>query len=245
MRHGPARRRTIEQRLARIKGGSVLDVGTGPGRFAQVLAGALGGWDEIVGIDTSQEMIDEARATVTQPGIRFALLDAGCLPCGAGRFDTVAMAHGLHHLWRPARVLDELRRVLKPSGTLIVLEPYRDCAQLSQRLWARLHALWAEVDARAGLPHRRTYRRRDVLRLIRRAGFVTECLLDVEPVHEAPANPQAHHELREASMGELRRVRVKQRPAYRRRVEALLERIRRAGALSPTELLVFARRPRN
>jgi SAM-dependent methyltransferase len=53
------------------------------------------------------------------------------LPFPDARFDAVVCLHVLHHLTKPRRGLEEMLRVLRPGGRLLIAEPH---ASLSMRL---------------------------------------------------------------------------------------------------------------
>lgn len=111
-----------------VKPYSVLDVATGPGYVA--LNAAARGATNVVGLDTSEAMLEEAkqfvaaekklrvhRATPVE-NISFALGDASKLPAESASFDGVTMGFVLLHLPDPAAALQEAFRVLKPGGKL-------------------------------------------------------------------------------------------------------------------------------
>jgi ubiquinone/menaquinone biosynthesis C-methylase UbiE len=97
----------------------VLDVGCGDGRLAAELAqaGAL-----VAGADPSRIAIERARAAV--PGGTFEQIGAaGRLPFADSRFDAVTCVHVLQHVEDTQLLLSEIRRVLRPGGTLAVAVP--------------------------------------------------------------------------------------------------------------------------
>lgn len=53
-----------------------------------------------------------------------ALADAYQLPFGEGTFDVVVCAEVIEHMREPARALEEVRRVLKPGGKLLLTTPF-------------------------------------------------------------------------------------------------------------------------
>ena len=83
-----------------------LDVGTGTGAGARVLADLFPG-AEIVGVDVSPGMLAEARRL--QPGIEFVEGDASRLPFGDAEFDVVAHSNMIPFL-------EETARILRPGG---------------------------------------------------------------------------------------------------------------------------------
>jgi ubiquinone/menaquinone biosynthesis C-methylase UbiE len=95
-----------------------LDVGTGAGAFALALAPLV---REVVGVDLVAEMLAEARKRAAE-NADFAEADAEDLPYATGSFDLVCTARTLHHLPRPEVVLAEMTRVLRPGGTMLVVD---------------------------------------------------------------------------------------------------------------------------
>ena len=98
---------------------SVLDVATGPGCFA--IAAAERGATHVVGVDSSEAMIDEARKLMPPAHadvLSFAVGDAAALPAADASVDAVVLGFVLLHLPDPAAALSEAFRVLKPGGRL-------------------------------------------------------------------------------------------------------------------------------
>ena len=84
----------------------VLDVGTGTGEGALVLAAQFPA-ARVLGVDLSERMLDRARAKV--PSARFDRADASALPFPAASFDLVTHANMIPFF-------DEVARVLRPGG---------------------------------------------------------------------------------------------------------------------------------
>jgi SAM-dependent methyltransferase len=99
---------------------AVLDYGCGYGRTLAELAQL--GFTSLTGVDSSAGMIEQARAQ--QPAMRFAVLDAPpALPFADATFDLVVVFAVLTCIpgdQAQRRLIAELRRVLKPGGTLYV-----------------------------------------------------------------------------------------------------------------------------
>lgn len=99
----------------------VLDLGCGPGFAAIELLKARPD-ARIVGLDLAPLMLREARRRLGR-GFPLVRADAAVLPFGDTSFD-VAIGHSFLYLVdRPAEVLAEVRRVLRPGGRLVLMEP--------------------------------------------------------------------------------------------------------------------------
>jgi ubiquinone/menaquinone biosynthesis C-methylase UbiE len=102
---------------------TVLDLGCGPGGFLATLAPHCG---EIVGVDVVRTFVDKCRETIAEarlPNARAEWSPDGTIPFPPATFDVVTMVDTLHHCDDPRAVLADVRRVLKPGGALLMLEP--------------------------------------------------------------------------------------------------------------------------
>ncbi len=127
--------RFVAGRVAEARG-PALDVGTGKGLLALALAER--GLD-VLSVDVSPEDQEVAAALAAEAGlsarIRFLLADASSLPFPAGAFGCAAMMDVLHHLADAGPVLDEMARVVAPSGRIVVA----DFTEEGFDLVARIH----------------------------------------------------------------------------------------------------------
>ena len=123
-------------------GQRALDVGCGTGYFARLLARVVGPEGLVVGVDPSPAMIAYAtRKAGRASNCRFQVGTAESLDFPADHFDVVVSSLMLHHLPADLRVpaLREMRRVLRPGGTLLVAEAQVPRRGFGWRLLARLH----------------------------------------------------------------------------------------------------------
>ncbi len=109
-------------------GGSVLEIGTGTGRIAALLA-RHGPGLRITGVDLSPDMLVVARENVESGnvggGVALVLGDAKRLPFPDGAFDAVVSHNMLHHLPDPLPLVDEAFRVAKPDGAVFIRDLVR------------------------------------------------------------------------------------------------------------------------
>jgi 2-polyprenyl-3-methyl-5-hydroxy-6-metoxy-1,4-benzoquinol methylase len=102
------------------EGKRVLDAACGRGHGAGILAAA--GAAEVVGIDSDEQAISEARRQQIA-GATFEVGDVCDLSCESAAFDLVVSFETLEHARHPARALDEFRRVLDPKGIVALSTP--------------------------------------------------------------------------------------------------------------------------
>lgn len=105
-------------------GSTVLEAGCGTGAQTITLARNSPA-ARITSVDRSVRSLEEARARVDAAGLRnvdFMEADLYALPFAPASFDHVFVCFVLEHLARPAEALEKLRAVLKPGGTITVIE---------------------------------------------------------------------------------------------------------------------------
>lgn len=121
--------RTV-RRVAAAKPSVVADLATGSGDIALALRKKLPGKAEVVGLDFCEEMLVEARRKIrrNQAGISFQHGDCLNLPLQDNSVDAITIGFGFRNLEDRRAGLREMLRVLRPGGTLLVLEfsqPFR------------------------------------------------------------------------------------------------------------------------
>lgn len=99
-----------------------VDVGTGTGRILGLVAPRA---ERAVGIDQSREMLAIARTHIERSGLKNATVRQGDmyqLPWPAGSFDAATLHQVLHFADDPAAAIEEIARVLRPGGTLVIVD---------------------------------------------------------------------------------------------------------------------------
>ena len=106
-------------------GDRILDVGCGTGYFVRMLAEIAGPPGSVVGVDAAPEMIAHASSrSRSAANVSFEVGSAGALSFPDSSFDVVVSSLTMHHV-APAEQLaavQEMRRVLRPGGTLLIAE---------------------------------------------------------------------------------------------------------------------------
>jgi ubiquinone/menaquinone biosynthesis C-methylase UbiE/DNA-binding transcriptional ArsR family regulator len=116
----------VEAALAQALGesglGSLLDVGTGTGRMAELFAPRA---SHVTALDKSPDMLRIARARLQDlPADKIELVqgDFAALPFAEESFDTVLFHQVLHYAVEPETVLTEAARVTKGSGRIAIVD---------------------------------------------------------------------------------------------------------------------------
>ena len=145
--------------------GRVVDVGCGTGNLLALLADAR--VDAYAGADLSPDMLRVAAGKLAASPVRGALAAgaAQALPFADGAFDTAVSASTLHDWPDPRAGLAEVRRVLRPGGTLLLLDWDREPLPM------RLLDGWMRI---ARVRYRRMYARGEIARMLADAGFRVE-----------------------------------------------------------------------
>jgi demethylmenaquinone methyltransferase / 2-methoxy-6-polyprenyl-1,4-benzoquinol methylase len=134
--------------VSRIPAGAtrVLDVASGTAAVAIELARRVPS-REVTGADQSTEMLNTGRARVEEAGLseRIDLREgrAESLPFADAEFDALTFTYLLRYVDDPAATMRELARVVRPGGTIAMLE-FGVPSGISRLLW--------ELYVRIGLP---------------------------------------------------------------------------------------------
>ena len=118
-------RRTAVRMIAKAQPKHILDVATGTGDFAIDLCHKLGP-ESIVGLDLTAGMLEVARRKVARLGLDgvISFKQGNCMEMdfADGQFDAITVAFGVRNFEHIEECYHEMLRVLKPGGTLCVIE---------------------------------------------------------------------------------------------------------------------------
>jgi len=118
------------------QGFHVLDYGCGPGSYILPLADMVGRWGKIYALDTHPDAIKMVKNLALKK--KFTNIETIRSDCKTylldSSLDVVLLYDTLHDLGDPDRVLQELHRVLKPTGVLSVSDHHMKENELISRL---------------------------------------------------------------------------------------------------------------
>ncbi|MEV7004579.1 class I SAM-dependent methyltransferase [Streptomyces sp. NPDC093982] len=168
---------------------TVLDVGCGDGSAAAVAARVLAG-HRIVGVDWSHDALRRAAPRLSSvvrgeftngdaAGLADSRLPPSGLPFRTACADAVLFSEVIEHLGDPDSALEELRRVLRPGGHLMLSTPNLAAWYNRGLLLAGVQPVFSEVSLRAihGRPgsevvgHLRLYTARALREFVAASGF--------------------------------------------------------------------------
>lgn len=131
--HGPA-----------VRPATVLDLGSGTGRFTPLLAQVFGG--PVYGVEPSDRMRETAQVQAAGPGIAYLAGRAEAIPLPAGSVDMVLTCLSFHHVRDRAAGAAEIARVLKPGGRYLTYSPFSD--RFPDIHWHRFFPEAREIETR-------------------------------------------------------------------------------------------------
>jgi SAM-dependent methyltransferase len=109
-------RRALQSEFARVRRGTLLEIGTGTGAFLQEVAGD--GFEELIGIEPSQAAIQAAN-----PAIRASIREGAFDPSvfAPGSLSVMCCFQTLEHISEPRSMVQAAQRLLEPGGLLAIV----------------------------------------------------------------------------------------------------------------------------
>jgi len=111
----------------------IVDFGCGPGFFTIPLARVAA---KTIAVDVSSRMLEKAASHAKKSGVTVEFLrsDGTEVKLEDESVDVILLAHVFHEIDHKPRVLSEFRRIMRPSGRLMIVERTRGSRLLSGRL---------------------------------------------------------------------------------------------------------------
>jgi ubiquinone/menaquinone biosynthesis C-methylase UbiE len=163
-------------------GHKVLDIGCGPGFDTVALSKLVSDTGEVYGVDYDEAMIMEAEQRAEKAGVntwvKHKHADAASLPFETGYFDSSRSERLFQHLPDPMKALEEMARVTKVGGWVVVLDTDWGSGGIDTRavdIERRLCRFMADHMFQNGYAGRQLYR------LFKKQGFAN-VFLDVFPL---------------------------------------------------------------
>jgi ubiquinone/menaquinone biosynthesis C-methylase UbiE len=179
--------KALAQRIAAAvpSGGAVLEVAPGPG-FLSIELAKRG--LQVRGVDISKTFVEIAQRNAATDGVRarFEVGNAAALPLEDGVVDFVVCRAAFKNFTEPVKALSEMRRVLRPGGTALLIDMRRDVKVEELKRYvdglgvSRLNRWFMMLVFRRMLI-KRAYRLEEIRRMAIEAGWV-EPRIDSSPI---------------------------------------------------------------
>lgn len=157
----------IKMKLGNYSGGKILDVGTGRGEFIEIIKEVFNNYSEIIAIDSEENAIKLAKDNLKDENIKFIQMDAKKMDFEDNSFDTVCLSNSIHHLPNIESILNEIKRVTKPEGIIIINEMFCDNQNNDQMSHVYLHHFSAKINRLNGICHNDTFKKGEILDIVK------------------------------------------------------------------------------
>ncbi len=112
------------------------DLGAGEGLISQLLAARA---KKVIAVDHSPRMVEVGRDLAKRSGLKnleYRLGDMENPPIRAGAVDVAILSQALHHAVHPPRVLEAAWKILRPGGTLLILDLVEHTFEAAREMYA-------------------------------------------------------------------------------------------------------------
>ena len=150
----------------------IADLGAGEGAFALLLAQQA---KKVIAVDSSAKMIEVGREQALRHGVEnveYRLGDMEEIPIGDGEVDLVFFSQSLHHALHPERAVEDVWRILKPGGRIVILDLVKHRFEEARELYADEWLGFSETEVEA---------------MLEKSGFRS---VQTSIVHKEPETPQ-------------------------------------------------------
>ncbi len=141
--------KSLAEALLRLREPQVIaDLGAGEGTLAQLLAQRA---ERVFAIDNSPKMVEFGTKLAVEHGcanLEYRLGDLESPPLPDASVDLALFSQALHHAGQPDRAVREAWRILKPGGTILILDLLKHDFEDARELYADVWLGFSEVEMR-------------------------------------------------------------------------------------------------
>ncbi|WP_319499962.1 class I SAM-dependent methyltransferase [uncultured Draconibacterium sp.] len=216
---------------------TLLDVGTGTGSFITVLKETFNN-TKFTGIDPDEESLKEA--TKIHPDVKFSNMTGEQLDFPDSTFDAASISMAMHHLPDVQQTFNEMKRVVKPGGWLIVNELFSDNLNPAQEVHKSMHHFKSTIDRLNGVCHNETYTRAEILEQVEKAGLEICTTFNQEKDRTEPTSEEISE--RKDKLAEML-SQIKDKPEYqklKKQIPEIEKALKQHGFQMATRVLVIA-----
>lgn len=153
--------------LNQFEHAKILDVGTGTGNFIELITSCYKEYDSIIGIDTTEGVLNLARENFDDKRIVFRQMNGNQTDYPDNYFDIVCLSNSLHHLDEIKTLFKEMKRIVKTDGIIIVAEMISNDLTSKQMSHLKIHHFAAKTDRLKGDTHNETYTEKEINEVLR------------------------------------------------------------------------------
>lgn len=124
----------------------IADLGAGEGTFSQLLARNA---ERVIAVDNSEKMVEFGARLAEEHGFKnleYRLGDLQSPPIDPASVDLAFFSQSLHHAEKPAEAIRSAFEIIKPGGSIVVLDLLRHDFEEARELYADVWLGFAEVD---------------------------------------------------------------------------------------------------
>jgi len=147
------------------------DLGAGEGLISQLLAARA---KKVIALDHSPKMVEVGRELAKRSGLKNLEYRQGDLenpPIRPGSVDVAILSQALHHAVKPPRALEAAEKILRPGGTILILDLVEHSFEAARELYADVWLGFAPAE---------------LARMMREAGFEGVSVEVVSKEREGP-----------------------------------------------------------
>lgn len=124
----------------------IADLGAGEGTFSQLLAQRA---ERVIAIDNSPKMVDYGARLAKEHGydnLEYRIGDIESPPIDDNSVDLAFFSQALHHASNPQRAIKSAFRILRPGGTIVILDLLKHQFEDARELYADIWLGFSELD---------------------------------------------------------------------------------------------------